>query len=218
MIKKQGYRTMPIVERSRDDIEQSPALPSWMKDFAKNLEKTSVQPYRDESIFDQISSVMNGTKPKYSNVEDAVRDMQERSGLSAYKNKVEAQGKTQKKAQHAQPTEQTQQADVNLFKLKPQIKDTFDNYIEDTNGNLSIPSIVEKIKSIHQNDISDDSSWDDESLLKYINTKNIEVKKKHPNTEENNANLGKLPHFDERDIDPSNSDALFSLTPAIIKD
>lgn len=205
-IKKQGYRTMPIVERSHD-VEQGPALPNWMKEFAKNLQKTSVQPYRDESIFDQISSVMNGTKPKYSNVEDAVKDMQERSGLIAYKNKVEAQSGTKKKAQ----------AGIKLFDLKPQIKETFDNYIEDTHGNLSIPGIVEKIKSIHHTDVSDDAMWDDEHLLKYVSDKNTEAKKKHPDTENDNASLGKLPHFDDRDIDPSNSDALISLTPAVIK-
>jgi hypothetical protein len=109
-------------------------------------------------------------------------------------------------------------ANVRLFELKPQIKDTFDNYIEDTHGNLSIPGIIEKIKSIHQADVSDDANWYDDQLLKYVNDQNIEAKKKHPDTENDNVNLGKLPHFDDKDIDPSNSDALVSLTPAVIKD
>jgi hypothetical protein len=90
-IKKQGYRTSPIIERSHDDMEKSPVLPKWMKDFVHNIEKAAVQPsHQDQSLFDQISSVMNGTKSKYPNVDAAVKDMQERSGLLAYKNKVDA--------------------------------------------------------------------------------------------------------------------------------
>lgn len=216
-MKKIGYRTSPIIERSNDDVEKSPALPNWMKQFADSLQKNSVQPYKQEqSIFDQISSVMNGIKSKYPNVDAAVKDMQERSGLLAYKNKIEAQTDDVKKL--AQQIEEAgKKHGIKLFDLKPQIKDTFDNYIEDTHGNLSIPGIVEKIKSIHHTDVSDDAMWDDEHLLKYVSDKNTEAKKKHPDTENDNASLGKLPHFDDRDIDPSNSDALISLTPAVIK-
>jgi peptide deformylase len=214
-MKKNGYRTMPIIDRAHDDIEQSPALPGWMKEFAKNIEKNSVKSYREESsLYDQINSVMNNSKSKHLSVEDAVKDMQERSGLTAYKGKIEAQNLTTQKL--AQQIEQAGKEDIKLFQIKPQIKDTFDNYIEDTNGNLSIPSIIEKVKSIHVNDVSDDAEWDNEKLLQYVNNKNIEVKKKHPDTQNDNARLGKLPHYDDKDIDPSNSDALYSLTPVVI--
>jgi len=314
-IKKNGYRTNPIVERSYD-IEQSPALPNWMKDFANNIEKSAVRPYKeDQSIFDQINSVMNNSKSKYSNVDEAVKDMQERSGLLAYRNRVEAHSKIDVKklaqqisragtdtgimqelsdkeafslgfsdgkrdaalnqasdilagllafinpiplgrfmpyargycdgsempediagremarvahwvwrqAEKLKQLMKNKMAQdnpniiVKIFQLKPQIKDTLDNYIEDTHGNLPIPNILEKIRSIHRADVSDDASWDDDELLKYINSQNIEAKKKHPDIQNDSANLGKLPHFDDRDIDPSNNDALYCLQPNIIK-
>jgi hypothetical protein len=210
---KSSSRTMPAVGRSSDTLEDSSVLPQWMKNFANTLQKQSVQPYRNESLYDQISSVMNGAKSKYSNVEDAVRDMQERSGVLSYRNKIEAQKNNPPKiAQIAGNTEK-----IRLFEDKPQIKDTFDNYIEDTNGNLSIPSIVERIRAIHRGDVSDDSMWEDDNLLHYVNDKNIEVKKKYPNSDADSTHLGRLTHFDGGDVDPSETDPLFSLNPAVIK-
>jgi hypothetical protein len=212
---KKSSRSLPIIERSSNTLEDSPVLPQWMRNLADTLQKQSVQPYRNESLFDQISSVMNGTKSKYLNVEEAVRDMQDRSGLLAYKNKIEAQKNTPPKiAQMAETPNKTEA--IRLFGDKPQIKDTFDNYIEDTNGNLTIPGIVERIRSIHRGDVSDDSMWEDENLLQYVNSKNIEVKKKYPSSEADSSNLGRLTHFDE-DSDPSDDDPFFALTPAVIK-
>lgn len=212
---KKSSRTLPSIERSSNTLEESTILPQWMRNFADTLQKNSVQPYRNESLYDQISSVMNGTKSKYSNVEEAVRDMQDRSGLLAYQNKVEAQKNSPPKI--AQTTATPAKTEIiRLFEDKPQIKDTFDNYIEDTSGNLSIPGIVERIRAIHRGDVSDDSMWEDNNLLQYVNDKNIEVKKKYPDNKADSPNLGRLTHFDE-DTDPSDNDPLFSLTPAVIK-
>src|SRR5271157_4529874 len=56
----------------------------WLKQFEKSLQKGAVQPKSQQSLFDQISSVMNGTTPKYPSVQAAVDDMMQRSGLSNY--------------------------------------------------------------------------------------------------------------------------------------
>lgn len=206
---------MPAIERSSNTLEGSPVLPQWMRNLADTLHKNSVQPYHNESLYDQISSVMNGTKSKYLNVEDAVKDMQQRSGLLDYRNKIEAQKNSSPKiAQMAAVPNKTEV--IRLFEDKPQIKDTFDNYIEDTNGNLTIPGIVERIRSIHRGDVTDDSMWEDENLLQYVNNKNIDVKKKYPSSDADSSNLGRLNHFDE-DADPTDDDPLFALTPAVIK-
>jgi cobalamin biosynthesis protein CobT len=208
-IKKAGYRSMPVISRDADNVENSSLYPKWMSDFAQNLSKVSVQPYRPEdNIFDQISSIINSSKPKYSSVEDAVREMQERSGITAYKKDLKSLAETIKQA--------AEQEKIKIFELKPQIKSTVDNCLEDTKGNLPIPAVIERIRSIHKNDIDDDAAWDDENLLKYINDKSIEIRRNHPNHDDNYTTLGKLPNYDSTEIDKSNTDALISLTPTVL--
>ncbi len=109
--------------------------------------------------------------------------------------------------------------DVKIFGLVPQVKKTIDNYIEDTKGNTVLPAIVQKIKSIHESDVSgaDDSVWNEEPFLRYINDKNISEKKKYPTNETEYSNLGKMQQYNDNDIDPSNVDALHSLMPTTFK-
>lgn len=208
--KKASPRTMPIITRESYSVEKSPVTPHWMDEFANSLQKVSVEPMRNSqlSVYDQISSIM-GRKSKHPTVEAAVEDMKERSGLTAYLMKVQSNDEdmpTKKRAQQNQ---------VGIFTKTPQVKSTLDNYLEDTKGNLPIPAIVEKIKSIHKNDVVDEGDWDDPSFLKYINNRNIEVNKKYPNHDNEHQNLGRVPVYDDAELDPSNSDALHALTPVV---
>lgn len=214
-IKKAGYRTMPIVNKNADNVEQSEYMPKWMRDYAT---KVSVQPYRSQdSIFEQISSIINSSTPKYSSVEDAVKDMQERSGLTAYQSKMKSLAQSIKIAGCA-CDEKDKKPTVRVFELKPQVQSTLDNFVTDTRGNLPIPAIIDKVKSIHRNDVLDDSAWDDDGLMQYVNDKCIEVKKMNPEAnDDDNTMLGKTPRFDDKEIDQSNTDALFSLNPAVVK-
>jgi hypothetical protein len=210
-MKKYSYRTLPLITRESYSVEDSSTEPSWLRDFAKNLEKSSVESRKEveqRSLYDQISSIM-GNKSKYPTVEAAVEDMQERSGISAYWKQVKAQAEQIKKANDS--SEQ-----VAMFSKCPQIKSTINNCIEDSRGNLPIPSLIERIKSIHRFDVGD-ADWDDPALLKYLNDKNVEVKRKYPDVESNADSLGKLHHFDEEDIDASNRDAWHILMPSKVK-
>lgn len=214
-MKKLGIRTMPIISRNSDDLENSPVYPNWMNDFAKK----SVQPYRkdEESVFDQISSIINSSKPKYSSVEDAVKDMQERSGLLAYQKQMRSFAEAIKIAGcTCEHEEKNEKPKIKIFEIKPQVQSTIDNFIEDTHGNLPIPSIIERAKSIHKNDITDDSSWDDDGLLSYINDKSIDVKKQNPTNDDQYTTLGKLPQIDDKDIE-INQDVFKSLSPTSFK-
>lgn len=210
--KKFSPRTMPVISRESYSVEKAPRLPNWMDEFANNLAKQSVESKSkaNKSIYDQISSIMGG-KSKYPNVEAAVEDMKERSGMNSFLNKLQSQGGSESKKKEAQCC--GDHKEVDMFKSVPQIKETLDNYIEDTNGNLPIPAIVEKIKSIHKNDVSDDSAWDNKEFLHYVNDKSIETKKKHPSENSSNQGLGKIHHFTDEEIDPSNSDVLHGLNP-----
>src|SRR5258708_1492395 len=77
-------RYQPAITRNSDEnISED----HWLKQFEKSLQKGAVQPRTQQSLFDQINSIMN-QKSKYPSVEAAVEDMKERSGLKAYLNKV----------------------------------------------------------------------------------------------------------------------------------
>jgi hypothetical protein len=201
-MKRYAYRTQPIVVREGEE-------PSWINEYVNNLEKSSVESRKtveQRSLYDQISSIMGSNKPKYSTVEAAVDDMQERSGIKAYWNRIKDNVNQIKQAQEA--------SQAHIFVVCPQLKDTINNCVEDSRGNLSIPSIISRLKTIHKSDVGDTADWDDPAFLKYINDKNIEVKRRFPDAEINSSSLGKIHHFDDEDLDPSNKDMWRSLMPS----
>src|SRR5271157_1764224 len=87
-----------------DEISREPKkVEHWLESFAEKMavqeqvEKTAIEKtasktavevarHRNEtqpSIYDMMSSILSGKKPKFSSVEEAVKDYQERTGLSA---------------------------------------------------------------------------------------------------------------------------------------
>lgn len=207
MSRRYPQRVDPVIMPQSHDIERREVLPGWLSDFANNLAKQSVESKTraQHSIYDQISSIM-GYKSKHSTVDAAVEDMKERSGLNHFtKLQSHAQEKVEKKSDNT----------PELFKTVPQLQMTATNYIESTRGNLPLPAIIDKLKTIHRSDVSNDAGWDDPKLIIWLNNKNIGEKKKHPNQDTNLHNLGKVPTFNDEEIDPSNDDALHALTPSV---
>jgi hypothetical protein len=152
-------------------------------------DKLGTQPYKKKTI-DELYSVLNNTNLKFKTVESVVNDMKERSGLSAYLNK-------NKKIASNNEFEPT------VIQQYPQIKITIENFIKDTNGNLPVPAILNKIKAIHKNDISDNRHWDEEKLLRFISNLNLQAKSKSFDTTQSSF-LGKL---DLKDMDETNMDS-----------
>lgn len=196
----------------------------WLKQFEKTLQKGAVQPRNVEnSLFDQINSIMNG-KSKHPSVAAAVEEMRERSGLVAYldmskvsnesKNKSTKTSSTKTAADQNGVVEKKVDLTPMIIKKCPQVKSTLENYIRDTKGNLPIPAIIEKIRSIHQSDVSDARDWEDDKLLLLVSKLNLNAKKNNPAVFEQYSNLGTHDNTDETDIDPSNTDAFHSLNPA----
>lgn len=159
----------------------------WLKQFEKNLQKTGVQSRRvDQSLFEQISGIM-GNKSKHTSVSAAVEDMMHRSGLINYLNNVKTsqQENTQKKK-----AQQSLSGDKpSLLKKNPNIQRTIENYIRDTKGNLPVPAILEKVKSIHSRDVSENKDWEDPDLLQFISQTNVEEKSKNISSNQD-FNLG----------------------------
>ena len=56
--------------------------PSWAEDYFNAVEKYSVKSKKEDAfIFDEINQILGNAKSKYSSVEEAVLDMQKRTGL-----------------------------------------------------------------------------------------------------------------------------------------
>lgn len=192
---------------------------NWISKLESSLIKDAVQPRQnDDYLFNQINNIMNGTKSKYKSVEDAVEDMKARSGYSSHlsnMNKVSKEDNGKTKLASDENSAQKKSLPIVIMKC-PQIKNTLENFIRDTRGNISIPAIIEKIKNIHQKDVSDAKDWEDDNFIKLVSRLNLQAKQQNPVNYETHSNLGTVDHSNSEDIDPSNTDAFHALTPSSI--
>lgn len=182
------YRSgMGIVPtKSADKVDSD-----WADYVSEYLEKSAVKSKQvDDSMFNQISSIVN-RKSKYMSVADAVRDMQERSGFASYAKKLEAEKNHNNKKQASS---------IKIFEVCPQVKHTIENCITDTKGNLSIPAIIERVKSIHNKDVNDSKLWDAEDFITYVAEQNSSVKSKFEQPNADNGSLGKNHQFSDEDF------------------
>lgn len=177
------------------------------------MEKDAVQPKRND-IYEQINSIMNGTKSKYTSVSEAVEEMKQRSGLNDYlkiseqeevlpvktadqnlenkntssidnvHNKIPINHLTDKSFNQHNDIKNNHSATPSVIVQKPNIVQTLQNIINDSRGHLSIPAIVNKLHSLHQKDIPEAADWDDEKLLRLISKMNLEAKKHNSHFDE----------------------------------
>ncbi len=189
----------------------------WLKQFEDKLQKTSVQP-RGENLYDQISSIMN-TKSKYPSVQAAVDDMMHRSGLTSYLKdvKVAEEKSSSKTMKLAQDQKSQNDKTPQVIKEKPSIQRTLENIIKETRGNMPVPAVISRLRSLHAKDISDESAWEDEKLIRLVSQCNLRAKTDNPGSYDSFDQLGQGDHStSDRDIDPSNTDAFNALMPSKI--
>jgi hypothetical protein len=199
----------------------------WLKQFEQKLHKGAVQPRSVEnSLYDQINSIMNG-KSRHQTVDAAVQDMMQRSGLNDYLEKVKVSEEDNRNAKFAQlgDTNKVLHKEVPMeekgipivIKKCPSVRNTLENHIKATNGNMPLSAIISHVQGIHSKDVSDAQDWEDDNLIRLVSKLNLEAKKNNPASFEDNANLGKRDSDTaESDVDPSNTDAFNSLMPAKI--
>lgn len=176
----------------------------WTNEIEKSLEKTAVQPKRvDDSVFNQINSIMNN-KSKYSSVEEAVIDMMQRSGYSDYK-KVSSNDSSNRKSASTEPR---------LFETEigNDIKNFIENKVKSSRGQFDVGAIIGDIKTVFGNQIIDKKLLDDPVLSIYINEANKAEMKDSPK-DSVNLNMGKA-NYDDIDPGPENTDAFYGLNPA----
>src|SRR6185436_20788873 len=146
-------------------------------------------------------------------------DMKNRSGLTAYLDKINKISNDEKHNNKKIASDDNKVIDKKItmipivFSKCPKIQQTAANHIKTTRGNLPVPAIIEKIKSIHHNDVSDANDWEDDKLIKQISRMNLEEKSKNGITEQDYNNLGMADDSNDMEIDPSNTDAFHALNP-----
>lgn len=198
---KQYGRTPSFVSRDTSDVEVGRKTNSWFDEYASKMEKDAVRSKsQDHAMFDQISSII-GKKSKYSTVQEAVLDMQKRTGLTEFLNK-------KKEAQEHLDKEHVDNKYLNEI---PELKIFIDNYVNDRPG-TSVEAVVHdimKLKSItdHLPDVGDVPL----EVKKYINDK-IAESKSFNTSEDVNLNIGKLDV--SKDDTGSDNDPFASCLPA----
>lgn len=216
-------RHQSVVSRQSD---ASSSDDHWLREFESKLQKTSVQP-RGNNLHDQISSIMN-SKSKYPSVQAAVDDMMQRSGLTDYlqtKTSADEETSTSNKPRKTAQDTSNEAKDhkhkklktPDVIKEKPSIRRTLENIIKETKGNLSVPTVISRLRSLHAGDVSDDGAWEDEKLIRLVSHCNLTAKKNNPGSYDRFDDLGRGDHStSDRDIDPSNTDAFNALMPSKI--
>jgi hypothetical protein len=215
-------RHQSVISRNADENMDED---HWLNQFQKNLQKGAVQPKPiDNFLFDQINSIMNN-KSKYPSVDAAVEDMKQRSGLVAFLAKTSTEDSVNSKV----ATQEKTASDNNAAMTKrvpmgkrlpivimkcPNIRSTFDNVVKSTRGNLSIPAIIDRVRSIHQNDVSDAKDWEADDLMAYVSGINLAEKSKTQSSDDQPTNLGSRNDAANEDVDPANTDAFIGLVPA----
>jgi hypothetical protein len=166
------------ISRDESSFDRGERTPSWLNEYAAILEKESVKSKsNDYSLYDQINSIL-GNKSKYSTVDEAVLDMQHRTGLYDI---LQSKKASSTKSDH-----------IEAFKANPDLKTYIDNYIEDRPG-TSIEAVIHNLLKI--NTIKSKLPETDdvpEEVKQYINAKIKEVGAFNDRKSNDNMELGKL--------------------------
>ena len=217
-------RIGPVFSRDSATNDRGQNLPDWFQEYARNIDRQAVHSGdQDRSMFDQISEIM-GTKSKFSTVEDAVRDMRERTGLTEFLSKAtkattaanaEAILANVKCASEDDNLEVSLPADTeqpSIFKDHPKIEKFIAQYIKSRKGHTSVASVMSDIGRIFKE--IDTVHLDDKNLKHFISEKILEELQLNPaGTDMDVEMLGSVDKGNDQDY-ALNNDAFSSLLPA----
>lgn len=161
-------------------------IPYWMREFAAKAEQFVKQEEirkeavtvvdhvreRQQSMYEQMYSIMNGKKPLYSSVEEAVSDYQKKTGLIDHLQKIQADQNLTAIAQQILSVDEEKKNSE-----KPKVLESFpvvENYIDNvirSNPHLSVPAIIHMLAENFENDGVDTVMLNDPELARYISSK-----------------------------------------------
>jgi len=167
-------------------------VPDWIKEFASKAEQmvtaeqmrqkeavTVVDHARErqESVYNQMYAIMNGKKPLYSSVEEAVTDYQKKTGLNDYLEKIQTESQMKAAAAHIlakakadedEAEKKTLKSDCPMvFSSHPQVEGFIANVL-DSNSRIPIPALIHMIAENFEVDGVDSNHLDDPALSQYI--------------------------------------------------
>lgn len=199
------------INRHSYDFAKSERV-NWLDRFADSIEQASqltaveVARYRNQlSIHEQINSIISRVpSSSYATVEDAVVDMQKRTGLSEYLNRISSE-KTNKVAS----------SDVfpNLdAELKDAIISFCKNKIATHRGQITVPAMQHEILetfSIQPDDVNN------EPVARFISDLILKEQKANPAHNDFNTQLGLgVGRDDVESSDPENTDFFKGMLPS----
>jgi hypothetical protein len=194
--------------RTNEISRESSSCPNWLSQFAeqaalqeiiiqpsqiKTASKTAVEVMRERqpSVYEMMSAIVSKQKPKYSSVEEAVKDYQKRTGLTDYlqKNKstlslIAQNIITEASANNDDEDEDTKDEDEEVCIDEDNEKVMKKNPLEGTD----LESYIIGRWHSHNNK-KDNTSTDLESILKYLEDNSEEDSS---NVEDGNFDIDKL--------------------------
>ncbi len=206
------------------EIESSDGLSPWMNSFVNSIHnaETAVEQARKRqiqqaSIVNQINNVM-ANPPRYATVEDAVKDMRDRTGLNSYLMTVkQAEQKEKFKKIIAQfNSDEKVNVPESIKKYGPEAVETILNFVKNTLDNSklsSIPQIQYDIIKVLGPQIGIDyKDVENDEVVEFLNELVIENELKNPSQQDNSNNIGLgVGRTEEAD---GNQDWMQNLNPA----
>lgn len=192
----------------------------WLDRFAQEMEskekaaqpKSAVEVARNrnqKSYLDQISSIM-GNKSKHYTVESIVQEMQDRTGLKEYLRRQSSQYITEKKIANVNSNAPFGNLDQ---KLRDSILNFIKNIVETHRGLVPLPAIQEEVLSTFRNAGIQPQDVNNDEVARHISQVMIDERKKNPESDVNNVNLGRGVGVKDMEDDGSNSDFFKGLLP-----
>ena len=181
----------------------------WLDRFADGLDqKSAVEVARERSqrsIYEQITSIVSGNKT-FASVDDKVKDLQERAGLTEYLRRISQEKYTTKVA--ANEFDDVLGCDP---ELKERIASFCKNKIKTFRGHISVPAMQAEINSaftgVQAHEIND------ARVATILNAMIEEEKSNNPTAAVNDQNLGLGVGVTLEDDDGSNDDFFSALMP-----
>ena len=183
-----GFKITRHSEDNDDLITRSEPLSPMITQFAKTVAPQTAADqarYRNaQSFMQQLTSIMTG-KQRYATVDDAVKDMQERTGLTVHLENI----KSAKKKVNKQASDNQIPESFAKYDFVNDIISYIHNNIKNTGGITAIPALQHDLISVFPK-INPSDIMNDE-VAKYISDCIYEEQKMLPNTDSHNSNLGK---------------------------
>ncbi len=212
-------RVLPSFSRQSDvedyEYDQREELSPLIKQFAKSLQSqpTAVDAARARnanSIVQQVNSIMTG-KSRYATVDDAVKDMTERTGLSTYLDTVKSAEEAKKKDLNKKSASDLAIPEsLSQYDFADKVVAYIQNNIKNSNAySVTIPALQADILDIFRNKGLQSQDIMNDEFTKYLSDCIYEAQKMLPPEHQNN-NIGRDVG---KDIEDSN-DAWLGLQPA----